>query len=257
MTAADTLPDASVPSAEAPARESALTPVVTLVLWLGCLLIGAIGFILPYSRPRPLTPPVPIVQAQLIKVELQTALIAPPVFADSPPPTPTQPPPLFIPALPPQAPQLIAVALPTPTVAFALPIEAPSRVVELNHAAFVRPPTQPKPTSPGPAATPGSVQSNVNNGASPVVETLTYGQGEGRQPAPEYPLPARRAGQEGTVVIRFSVGTDGRVLSAEPSAPSPWAALNREALKVVRERWSFQPGPVRLHEVAIRFELKK
>jgi TonB family protein len=89
------------------------------------------------------------------------------------------------------------------------------------------------------------------------LQTLTFGEGEGKQPKPVYPPPAVRAGQEGTVVVRFSVGTDGRVLAAETSAPSPWGALNREAVRVVREQWRFQPGPVRLHEVAIRFELKK
>ena len=89
------------------------------------------------------------------------------------------------------------------------------------------------------------------------MQTLTFGDGEGNQPAPRYPDTARRAGQEGTVVIRFSVGADGRVLAAEPSSPSPWGALNREALRVVREQWHFKPGPARLCEVVIRFELKK
>ncbi|NBV24411.1 MAG: energy transducer TonB, partial [Proteobacteria bacterium] len=79
----------------------------------------------------------------------------------------------------------------------------------------------------------------------------------GNQPAPKYPEAARRSGQEGTVVIRLSVGPDGRVLAAEPSSPSPWGALNREALRVVRENWKFPPGSVRLYDVAIRFELTK
>jgi hypothetical protein len=33
--------------------------------------------------------------------------------------------------------------------------------------------------------------------------------------------------------------------------------LNRAALRVVRERWRFSPGAIRVYEVSIRFELKK
>ena len=259
MTAAATLPTAPAAPAEADFKETALAPVVTLVLWLGCLLIGSLGFVLPYARPRPLVPPAPVVQAELIKVELTSPPAPVPAAIQPPPPGPTQPPPLFAPTTPPQAPQLVAVALPSPAVAFALPIEAPTRIVEVKQATFVRPAPQPVPAPAAPSTAPGTSTSQpaVNQATAPAVDTLTFGQGEGRQPAPAYPLAAQRAGQEGTVIIRFSVGADGRVLAAEPSSPSPWAALNREALRVIREQWRFKPGPVRLHEVAIRFELKK
>ena len=89
------------------------------------------------------------------------------------------------------------------------------------------------------------------------MQTLIYGEGEGKQPKPVYPEQANRGGQEGTVVVRFSVGPNGRVLAAEAISPSPWGALNREALRTIREQWRFQPGPVRLYEVAIRFQLTK
>ena len=89
------------------------------------------------------------------------------------------------------------------------------------------------------------------------MQTLVFGEGEGQQPKPDYPLYAKRAGQEGTVRICLSVGVDGRVLAAEISSPSPWGAKNRSALSVVREQWRFKPGPVRLYEVAIRFQLTK
>jgi protein TonB len=248
-------------SAAFPGRraELALAPILTLVLWVGCLLVGGLGFVLPYSRPQP-PPPATTIQAELLKVDLSSD--PPPATAAAlpTPPESAEPPPLFSPPALPQAPQLVAVALPSPAVAFALPVEAPARIVELNQAAFVRPAPAPVPKAapPGPPGPPGSSgQPTGNVPAAPAVQTLTYGQGEGRQPAPRYPESARRAGQEGTVVVRLSVGADGRVLAAEPSAPSPWSALNREALRVVREQWQFQPGPVRLFEVAIRFELKK
>ena len=230
--------------------------MLTLVLWLGCLLVGGLGFVMPYARPRPAAPAAPLVQTQLIKVEL-TSKPAPSPANLTPPPDPAQPPPLFAPATPPQAPQLVAVALPSPAVAFALPVEAPARIVEVKQAAFVRPAPQPAPAAPSTAPGTSTVQPHTGTAPAPPVQTLIYGEGEGKQPRPTYPVQAIRAGQEGTIVVRFSVGADGRVLAAEPSSPSPWGALNREALRVVREQWRFQPGPVRLYEVAIRFELKK
>ncbi len=237
--------------------ETSLASVFTLVLWLGCLLVGGLGFVLPYARPRPPAPAAPAMRAEFIKVELTSSPAPVPAGAPPPPPAPA-PPPLFAPAAPPQAPPLVAVAQPSPAVDFALPIEAPARVVEVGQAASVRPAPQPVPVVPGPAPGTGTGQARSTGTApAPSVQTLVYGQGEGRQPAPEYPLAARRAGQEGTVVVRFSVGSDGRVLTAEASSPSPWSALNREALRVVREQWRFPSGPARLCEVAIRFELKK
>ncbi|MBI5799756.1 MAG: TonB family protein [Verrucomicrobia bacterium] len=248
---------AAQPSIARPADEVAPVGVLTAVLWLGCVGVGALGFALPYARPRPAAQVAPPVQAELIKVELTRSAAPAPANIALPLANPMQPPPLFAPATPPQAPQLVAVALPSPAVAFALPIEAPARIVEVNQAAFVRPAPQPAPVAPSTAPTTGTGQPSPGTAAAPAVQTLTFGDGEGNQPAPRYPDTARRAGQEGTVVIRFSVGADGRVLAAEPSAPSPWGALNREALRVVREQWSFKPGPARLCEVAIRFELKK
>ncbi|MCI0534350.1 MAG: TonB family protein [Verrucomicrobiales bacterium] len=215
-----------------------LLPVATLVLWLGCLAIGWIGFVLPYARPRPpVKQPEPI-QAEVLNVELTNEPLPPPDAPPSPADT-SEPPPLNQPTGPPQAPPMIAVAEPTPAVAFALPVEAPTRIVEVGEASYAR---QTEPIAPAPA---------------PPVQAITYGQGEGRQPAPEYPRQAIREGQEGNVTVRMSVGENGRVLAAEAVSPSPWPLLNESALRAVRQRWRFRPGPLRLYEVSIRFELKK
>lgn len=265
MTATTAEPKPTAAPATSPLRsasegargETTVVSVFTLVLWLTCLLVGWLGFVLPYARPRPPAPAAPVVQAQLIKVELTSQPKPPPGVIQPAPPDPTQPPPLFAPATPPQAPQFVAVALPSPAVAFALPVEAPARIVEMKQAAFVRPASQPAPVAPGTAPGTSSGPPSMSTAPAPAVQKLIFGDGEGNQPAPGYPAAARRAGQEGTVVIRFSVGAEGRVLAAEPSSPSPWGALNREALRVVREQWRFKPGPVRLYEVAIRFQLTK
>lgn len=236
----------------------------TLVLWTGCLVVGALGLLLPYPRPTVPKPATAPVQAELLKVDLAPEPVPPPSPDTPPPPPPAAftPPPLATAAPPPQAPPLVAVAAPSPSVAFALPIEAPARIVELKAAAFTRPapapviapPSAPVATSTTPAVTAPAAPAPP---VAPPVQSLTFGEGEGRQPAPRYPLQARRAGQEGTVVIRLAVGSDGRVLSAQPSSPSPWDLLNREAVRVVLEQWRFPSGPPRLYEVAMRFEIRK
>lgn len=228
-----------LPSANPPAAEGVSFPAVTiLVLWLGFLVVGLLGLALPYLRPQAHAQPPPPIQAEILNVELtQDALTLP-----NPEPTPAfdlaQPPPVSELVAPPEALPMISVATPTPVVAFPLPVEGPARVVEPKNADYIQPvaPTAPAPPSPQP---------------------ITYGHGEGKQPAPDYPTQARRQGQEGTVRVRFSVGENGRVLAAEAIAPSPWPLLNEAALRAVRQRWRFRSGSLRVFEVAIRFELKQ
>jgi TonB family protein len=136
---------------------------------------------------------------------------------------------------------MIAVSEPLPAVDFALPVEAPARIVEPALAGYRR-----------------SAETNtIQTPAAPPVQSLTYGQGEGRQPAPRYPRRAIREGQEGTVLVRLSVNENGRVMSATAVSPSPWPLLNDAALEAVRQRWRFSPGSLRYFEVPIRFELER
>jgi TonB family protein len=235
----------SVPPAMAPAfandpgrREIPTTSVLTLILWIGCLTVGWMGVVLPYARPVAPPKPAPPVKAEILQVELTNDPL-PPIVSE-PKLSLSEPPPLTQPLAPAEVPPMTAVAEPS-AVAFALPVEGPVVLVEPARASFAAAPVVEKP-APAPA---------------PPVQKLTYGQGEGRQPAPEYPLRARREGQEGVVAIRFSVGEDGRVLAAEAVSPCPWKLLNDSALHVVRERWRFSSGAIRLYEVAIRFQLTK
>jgi protein TonB len=221
-------------SSERIAFHSAATPgevnnlaVFTLVLWLSCVLIGVLGFAFPYARPLPPTPPPEPFIAEQLQVELTREPLPLPDTGLPPPDEMTPPEP-------------VAVAQPSPAIAFALPVEGPTRIVEASRAEYKRPPV-----------------TNTPAVAAPPAQTLVYGQGEGKQPEPEYPLPARRQGQEGTVVVRFTVGENGHVVAAETFAPSPWPLLNEAALRVVRARWRFRSGATRVYDVAIRFELSK
>jgi len=211
-----------------------------MVTWLGCVTIGTLGLVLNYPRPRPIVTVPPPVVAQTMEVEVAKVRLAPPETLPSPA-APAIPSPVPAPPVIPEAAPLLPVAAPSPAIAFALPVEGPTRVVAPEHAAHVRPPPA------QPAASP----------APPSAQPLVFGQGEGKQPAPDYPRAAVRAGQEGTVRIGFTVGEDGRILAAEVVAGSPWPLLNEAALHTVRTRWRFTPGPPRRYEVPIRFQLEK
>jgi TonB family protein len=196
-----------------------LLPVATMVLWCSCLVVGVIGLRTSLRRTAPVVE-LPPVDAELLNVE---AMNRRPRVEESPPSRP--PPPAEMPA-PPQQP---IVAAPSPAIAFAEPVNAPVHAVE----------------------TPPIVSTQ------PSIIQLTFGEGEGRQPPPEYPPEAVLAGQEGTVVVRLTVGEDGRVSDATASSPCPWPVLNSAAVRAVRSTWRFPRGPVRSYEVAIQFQLNR
>jgi len=212
--------------------------IVTLVLWLTCAAVGVLGLVLHYPRPVEAPPAIPL-QARLVHVDI----VELPAPVPEPPASEPGAPPALVPARPeaPRLPALVPMAAPPANVAFALPAALPSTVLATTQAARIEPRALRAATaSPAPAA-----------------EPLTLGQGAGKQPLPEYPRAAVRDGQEGTVRIGLLVGEDGRVVSAEVVAPSPWPRLNEAALRVVRQRWRFAPGSLRRYEAPIQFQLQK
>lgn len=93
------------------------------------------------------------------------------------------------------------------------------------------------------------------NGPPSSATTLSFGSGAGRQPAPSYPLQARRSNQQGTVVVEFIVGVDGKVLSAWVKTPCAYDLLNNAALSTIRSRWKFPAGEARRYKIPIVFRL--
>jgi len=56
---------------------------------------------------------------------------------------------------------------------------------------------------------------------------------------PRYPIDSRRAREQGTVVLKVTVGLDGRVAQIDVSRSSGFDRLDRAALGAVRHwRWS-------------------
>lgn len=218
--------------------------VATLTLWLACLLIGLLGIWLPGREPLAKERPPAPVAAELVDVQNDNEP-APPKLAsaapDQPPPAPAEP------QLPPDAPALPAVAAPSPMIAFAVPADVPPPPPAAPVIASTPQPQPKRAAAPQPQA----------RGNRPAVERITFGQGEGRQPPPEYPPAAVASGQEGVVLVRFTIAGDGSVSSAEVAAGSRWPLLNQSALRTVRERWRFTPGRPRVAEVSIRFQLNQ
>lgn len=62
-----------------------------------------------------------------------------------------------------------------------------------------------------------------------------------RNPAPRYPVAARRAGEQGTVTLKVLVGSDGLPQRVEVEETSGSSRLDTAALDAVR-RWRFVPA---------------
>ncbi len=238
-------------------------PSITFALWGAAVTVGVIGLLWPSGVPsRPATVLAPL-QAELLNVTLtdEPAPLKPAAGPASPssaslPPLPAPPPAATLPRTEP-APRLAEIAevpalpeFPSP----ALPPVNPAQVAPDSRPTVVVPPGAPLSNAPTGVAVAVAVP---GVGGTFPVQTLRYGQGEGKQPAPEYPASARREGQQGTVLVRFTVGTDGRVLAAEAVRPAPWPLLTQSALDVIRHRWRFSVGSLRAYEVSIRFQLSR
>ena len=211
----------------APAHCISLTQLTTFVVWVCCGAVGLFGFVLPYAHLAKAAQPEALT-IEMLNVQLSAMPEIQPESGSSGQPSSTA---MVIPS----APQPMAVAEPSAAVAFAIPVENVARITDVRNAAYYQAP--------------------ANQVAAPAVQQLTFGQGEGRQPAPDYPSRARREGQQGTVVVRLTVGETGSVLAAEAVTPSPWPLLNESAVRTIKNRWAFSGGRPRIYEIPIRFAL--
>jgi len=59
--------------------------------------------------------------------------------------------------------------------------------------------------------------------------------------APEYPSESRRHGEEGTVVLTFTVNVDGSVEKIRIKKSSGFERLDSSAVQTVKD-WTFKPG---------------
>lgn len=64
----------------------------------------------------------------------------------------------------------------------------------------------------------------------------------GTHTTPPYPIVARRAGAEGVVTLRLTVGTDGRVSAAEVVTSAGRDDLDQAALDWILAHWRYRPA---------------
>lgn len=163
----------------------------------------------------------------VVPVAVMAELIEPPRPQVTPEPTPPKPQPAPKPVAPvqrvvKQAPMPLAIPDPTPApeaptgVVSAPPVPQPA-VTEPVAAAPVAPPAPPK------VELPSSDASYLNN------------------PPPPYPPLSKRLGEQGRVVVRVHISTDGIATRAEVQKSSGFPRLDETAVQTVL-RWRYVPG---------------
>jgi periplasmic protein TonB len=120
------------------------------------------------------------------------------------------------------------------------PIEA--RIIAVPPPEPAKPPPAPKPFVPPPevqlpSAPAGPTAITGSGNVPPMVDRA-----ESRDP--DYPTNARRAGEQGSVVLQVLVGADGRVLDARLVQSSGFPDLDGAALDGIKSDYRFIPGMI-------------
>ncbi len=165
----------------------------------------------------------------IVPAELLSEFINPPAPKVAPPPpkpAPTPPAPKTAPKVqaPKPAPMPLAINDPTPAP------NAPTGVTT------PQPPAPPitEPVAAAPAAPPAPP-------APPKIELPSSDAAYLNNPKPSYPAISKRMGEQGKVVLRVLIGTDGTPQKVEVNKSSGYERLDRQAQEAVM-RWRFVPG---------------
>lgn len=190
--------------------------------------IGALVGIARLARAPAVPPEVPVTVAL---IELPVPL--PPVAAPPPPePKPVAPRPKVAPApavrVPPRAPD------PAPRTDAASAIDTPAK-------APPAPETPRETATPAPTPVPAATPQRAPVEAPPVVVAARFDAAYLNNPAPAYPPLSRRMREEGKVMLRVHVSTEGLPNKVELAESSGFGRLDNAARESV-ERWRFVPA---------------
>ena len=109
------------------------------------------------------------------------------------------------------------------------------------------PPKTPAPPPPAPTSTaPAITQTTAPPAAAPTAPAIRTGaviQPGAHCAKPDYPSASRRLEEEGTVTLKFLIGTDGKVLQADIEKSSSFTRLD-EAARNALSKCQFRPGTV-------------
>ncbi|WP_427911828.1 energy transducer TonB [Ramlibacter sp. MMS24-I3-19] len=119
---------------------------------------------------------------------------------------------------------------------------APRERPSPNAPAAVAEPQPPSPPAPPAPAIATAAGPTVEAPPAPAKVELPSTNAEYLQnPAPNYPPASRRAGEQGKVIVRVLIGTDGTAKEVELRQSSGFDRLDRAALETVR-KWRYVPG---------------
>ena len=192
--------------------------------WLGLAVVLVLHVLLFWAIQTGLTRTVmqkmPVVVQALLLEEKRAELPPPPPPAPkpAPPPTPSPTPPAYVP--PAVTPMVVA-----PPNAIAAVSTTPPQVAP---AAPAPPPAAPAAAPAAPAKAPVRTSAGVNISQCD---------------KPDYPTASRRMEEEGTVGLRFLVGTDGKVIQSEVAKSSGYKRLD-EAARAGLAKCQFKPATV-------------
>jgi len=201
--------------------------IVALVLH-----VGIIGFVLNMVRPDLIPQILP--KKKVVVVEM----LKPPD-----PPKPKEPP-----KEPPKQPPKPQPTPKTPPPPQQLQSNAPANV-DVPTAPPAPPPSPPSPPAPPEPPAPTRVQVGVPTEYYNTVNRII-------DPAVQYPAKSLKAGEEGTVKVRFHVMRDGTIKDIELVEKSGFVALDNEAKDVLR-RIKLPPVPANVSPDAGEFILEK
>ena len=109
------------------------------------------------------------------------------------------------------------------------------------------PPKTPAPPPPAPTSTaPAITQAPTPPAAAPTAPAIRTGaviQPGAHCAKPDYPSASRRMEEEGTVTLKFLIGTDGKVMQADIEKSSGFTRLD-EAARNALSKCQFRPGTV-------------
>lgn len=146
------------------------------------------------------------------------------------------------PAMPAPQPQAQPKSLPQPhTPLTPTPALTPTPVVS-SAVPTAAAPSVPAPAATSASAAPAGIQRPSTASAAPSPVVLPSSDADYlNNPAPVYPGMSRRMGEQGTVLLRVFINTEGRAEKAEIRTSSGYNRLDEAALATV-QRWRYVPG---------------
>ena len=226
-------------------RHSSVSAAVSVALHVALVLIVSIG-LLKHSHDEIEKPPVIV---ELVRPKSEP----PPPKPEPPKPEPPKPKPPKPEPLKPEPPRPVPpVPVPTP-----VPTPAPAPTVSVPETKPVPQPPEPAP-APKPAPPPAPPVPPAPPAKTDVSISASYSASNAK---PVYPTMSKRMGEQGTVVLRVLVKSDGSAGNVEVKSSSGFPRLDQSAVEAVKS-WRFNPATLdgkavdEWYQVPIPFKLQ-